>query len=353
MLRRHSTEIGWGVLSGLCLVIVATTAHWTTIPFHIVWLGLAVVYGVHRWKLGTALVVLAGVVVFSGVAVFMTTQLPGGPGFDEMAEVPMMAAMFGAMIYYTERAKSALAARQRVLDGERNFARDASHELKTPITVARGHAELIRASVPAGQIREDADVVLDELSRLTRIADRLLLLMSAEHLDFLSRTGVPVDDLMNQVQRRWMPSADRHWRFDSRAPGLVIADQDRLELAIDSLIENAIAFTGPDDTVTVTAQPVGSLLMLSVTDSGAGIPEDQLSRIFDRFTRVDGGRGRGFGGTGLGLAIVLSIAHAHGGEVSVTSRVGLGSTFSLWLPGYRAFDLAAPRSRRAILNPTA
>jgi two-component system OmpR family sensor kinase len=354
MWRKHLAEIGWGLFSGLCLIFVASVAHWETIPFHLVWLGLAIVYGVHRWELGTALAVLAAVIVFSGAALLITAQQPGGPGLDELAEVPMMAAMFAAMVWYTERAKHAMASQRQVLEREREFVRDASHELKTPITVARGHAELIRASAPTGQIEDDADIVLDELSRLTRIADRLLLLMAAEHPDFLHVKEVSVDALMEQIARRWTASADRHWEVHSAAPGLVAADLDRLELAMDSLIENAVRFTGHDDTIAVTARSEAGTLVLSVADSGAGIPQDQLVRIFDRFARVDPDRGRGSGGTGLGLAIVRAIADAHGGSVGVTSDPDLGSTFSLRIPGYRAAERPlAHHPRPAVLDPTA
>lgn len=353
MLRRHSAEIGWGLFSGLCLIFVASVAHWETIPFHLVWLGLAIVYGVHRWQLGTALAVLAAVIVFSGAALFITAQQAGGPGLDEMAEVPMMASMFAAMIWYTERAKRAMTTQHEVLERERDFVRDASHELKTPITVARGHAELIRASASTRQIGDDADIVLDELGRLTRIADRLLLLMAAEHPNFLHVKEVSVDALMDKIARRWTASADRRWEIHSAAGGLVAADVDRVELAVDSLIENAVRFTSPADTIAVTARSEGGMLILSVSDTGSGIPEDQLTRIFDRFARVDPDRSRGSGGTGLGLAIVRAIADAHGGSVDVMSEPGLGSTFSLRIPGYRAADRAVARSRTAVLNPTA
>lgn len=352
MLRKHSAEIGWGLFSALCLIFVASVAHWETIPFHLVWLGLAVVYGVHRWKLGTAIAVLVAVIVFSGTALFITAQQRGGPGLDEMAEVPMMAAMFAAMIWYTERAKNAMATQQQVLERERDFVRDASHELKTPITVARGHAELIRASAPIRQIEDDADVVLDELGRLTRIADRLLLLMAAEHPDFLHVREVPVDALMDQVARRWKAAADRRWEIHSDANGLVAVDMDRLELAMDSLIENAVRFTGPADTIAVTARSDGNTLVLSVADSGSGIPHDQLTRIFERFARADPDRGRSSGGTGLGLAIVRAIADAHGGSVDVTSDPGIGSTFCLRIPGYRPGERSLLRPRQAVLNPT-
>ncbi len=353
MLRRHAAEIGWGLFSGLCLIIVATVASWETIPFHLVWLGLAIVYGVHRWELGTAISALVAVVVFTGVALFLTARQPGGPGLDEMAEVPMMAAMFVAMIWYTERAKRAMASQNSVLEREREFVRDASHELKTPITVARGHAELIRASASTLQVQDDADIVLDELARLTRVADRLLLLMAAEHPDFLHVKELSVDALMDRVARRWTPSADRRWEVHSAASGLVAADVDRVELALDSLIENAVRFTHANDTIAVTARSDGSTLVLSVADPGIGIASDQLSRIFDRFARVDPDRSRGSGGTGLGLAIVRAIAEAHGGSVSVISHPGHGSTFSLRLPGYREAEHASARPLAAVLDPTA
>ena len=118
-------------------------------------------------------------------------------------------------------------------------------------------------------------------------------------------------------------------------------DLERLELVLDSLIENAVRFTDEQDEVHVQARPDRDGLVIQVSDTGVGIPPEQLPRIFERFARADASRGRGSGGTGLGLAMVRAIVEAHGGSVSVTSRLGVGTTFTIRLPGFRSAPVLA------------
>ena len=111
-----------------------------------------------------------------------------------------------------------------------------------------------------------------------------------------------------------------------------MADADRLEVALDALIENAVNHTREPDTIEVAIRRRGAQAVISVRDTGAGIPAADLDRIFDRFARADPGRSRHTGGFGLGLSIVKAIVDAHGGEVRVNSAVGVGTTFEILLP---------------------
>ena len=332
--------------------MIASIAGWETIPFHFVWVSLTVVYGVRLWRLSTTMAVLGFVILLTGLALLRAVVQPGGPGLDEMTEVPLMAAMFLAMVWYAERAKRAMSSEHRLLQREREFVHDASHELKTPITVARGHAELIRASATSTQIADDADVVLDELTRLSRVSERLLILAASEHPDFLLVDEVRVEPFLDRAVRRWYPTASRQWSVRSMAQGWVLADQDRLELALDSLIENAVKFSSDGDAVSVVAYPEGESLAIEVADTGVGIPPERLPGVFERFSRVDDDRGRGNGGTGLGLAIVRAIAEAHGGTVKVSSQRGRGTTFTIRLPGFRPARISpvAPPEEPAVLR---
>jgi len=223
----------------------------------------------------------------------------------------------------------------RLLERERNLVRDASHELRTPITVARGHAELIRQT-ETGQAAEDAEIILDELARLSRIAERLLILAAVEHPEFLRRAPIDLERLIVDTARRWSVAAPRRWRINAPVEGVLYADEERLQSTLDALIENAVKFTHEDDRITVVGRTEVTTAVIEVSDTGDGIPPEQLSRIFDRFSRVDEGRPRGNGGTGLGLAIVKAIVEAHGGSVQVSSQLGQGTTFSLHIPGFRS-----------------
>jgi two-component system sensor histidine kinase VicK len=114
------------------------------------------------------------------------------------------------------------------------------------------------------------------------------------------------------------------------------ADRDRINQVLDNLIGNAIKFSPQGGTITLRLEDAGEMLQVSVSDTGIGIPEEQVERIFERFYQVDGSATRKFGGAGLGLAIVKRIVEAHGGRIWVKSQLGLGSTFSFTLPKARS-----------------
>jgi len=249
-----------------------------------------------------------------------------------------MGAMFLAMVWHAQRRRSAMEdlrqvsdANLRLLHRERQFIQDASHELRTPIAVALGHAELVERASREPERAEDARIVVDELQRLRRLADRLLLLATSEDPDFLSRSPVQVEQLLAAILQRWAP-VGRRWRLDPSEPATVIGDADRLGLALDALVENAVKHTGPGDEIRLGAHRQGDLVAIVVADSGTGMPADRLEGIFQRFARLDEARSRDLGGVGLGLAIVKAIAQAHGGTVAVRSTPGGGSVFQLLLP---------------------
>jgi signal transduction histidine kinase len=320
-----------------------------TVPFHFVWVALTLVYGLRAWRLRPTVITLAVVILLTGVTLSWAL-VDTAAGFDELAEVPLMATMFLVVMNHVDRRQTALdevsrlaESERRLVERERNLVRDVSHELRTPITVARGHAELIHRNA-VGQTAEDAEVVLDELARLSRIAERLLILAAAEHPEFLRRAPVEVERLIVDTARRWSPAAPRRWTVDAPVDGVLYADEERLESTLDALVENAVKFTDEGDAIRIEARHDGSVAIIEVSDTGVGIPADQLSRIFDRFSRVDEGRRRrnGSGGTGLGLPIVKAIVEAHGGSVGVRSELGKGTTFSLRIPGFRSGHAGPP-----------
>jgi signal transduction histidine kinase len=223
----------------------------------------------------------------------------------------------------------------RLLEGQREFVRDASHELRTPITVARGHAELIRDSGVNGQVASDARVVLDELGRLARLSERLLILTAADDPGFLSRAEIDVEPLVVGLMRRWSPTAERAWRVRVTAEGTVRADRERLETALDALMENAVKATDEGSAILVGSRADGHRLLLEVTDEGRGIGAENLHRIFEPFSKIEPDRARKNGGTGLGLSIAKAIVDAHGGSIAVDSEEGHGTTFRISLPGFR------------------
>ena len=251
-----------------------------------------------------------------------------------------MAAMFLAMVWHARRRVDAQRAaeeqadqRRSLLDRQERFVHDASHELRTPMTIARGHLELLRAQI--GRAPE-LDVALDELGRIDAITGRLLLLATVEQPDFIRADAVELEALIEEVFMRWSEVAPRTWRLGRHDPGLLHADGERLRVALDALLENAVKYTSPGTVIELSAsreEPAG--VVLSVRDEGTGIPHDALASIFDRFARADTARTRSAGGVGLGLAIVDAIVKAHDGRCDVTSSPA-GTMFSLHLPRFVA-----------------
>jgi signal transduction histidine kinase len=284
---------------------------------------------------------------------------------DYLVEVPLVALMFLAMVWHGRRRQAALLERLaameevqrvsrenlRLLEQQPLFLVDASHELGTPITIALGHAELIEQSVTDKLVAEDAQVVIGELARLRRLSSRILLLASAGSPSFLDVAPVGIDSVVIEALDRWVYVA-RRWRLGEVAEVTVPGDTDRLAVALDALLENAIAHTGKDDRIELSARVEDEHVILAVADSGCGIPEADLERIFGRFSRAAPYRSREVGGFGLGLPIVAAIAEAHHGSVRVNSIVGAGSTFELLMPAGPAVSgdagaSGAPRSPEA------
>ncbi|MGD0065458.1 MAG: HAMP domain-containing sensor histidine kinase, partial [Streptosporangiaceae bacterium] len=221
------------------------------------------------------------------------------------------------------------------------FLQDASHQLRTPITIALGHAELLARGLTGRQEGHDIQVILGELNRLRRISERLLVIAASEDPEFLHPEAVPLDNFTMEILRKWRPTADRRWQLGRLDKATVQADKERLELAIDALLENAVRHTGDRDIIklSVIASGPGLPVRMVVSDGGRGIPDEQLRHIFDRFGSGDSGQPRG---TGLGLALVRAVARAHGGEVLVRSRPGLGSEFELLLPAAQGPPVLGP-----------
>jgi two-component system phosphate regulon sensor histidine kinase PhoR len=221
----------------------------------------------------------------------------------------------------------------------RDFVANVSHELKTPITSIKGFVE----SLLAGAMHEPENalnflnIIARQTDRLNGIINDLLSLsrieQDAERGQIFLTTGRLKGTLQEALQVCEPKAAAQNITLT-----LTCADELRarinaplLEQAVVNLVDNAVKYSPENSLVQVEAEPVGAEVVIRVRDQGRGIAKEHLPRLFERFYRVDPGRSRALGGTGLGLAIVKHIAQAHGGKVTVESKPGQGSTFSLYL----------------------
>jgi signal transduction histidine kinase len=329
----------------LAIIEIRYGQGWETVPFHFIYVSFTILYGFRAWRGRATLLGILFVTFSTGVVTaFGISRNWEEP--PELTEVPLMTLMFLAMVYHVHRrqqaqavAEALAAERERDVERKSAFLSDASHELLTPITIGRGHLELLARNPRPGreELRETTEVVLGELGRMERVINRLLLLESAGGAAAPgSRERVEAAALLTHTFQRWRSTADRDWRLGELPPGTISVDVDQLMLALDALIENAVQHTEQGGMIVIGAVAERGALRIRVGDSGDGIPEEARRRVFDRFYRVDPGRSRRHGGVGLGLAIVKAVAEAHGGSVAVHSRPGAGSMFEVRLPGLRS-----------------
>jgi signal transduction histidine kinase len=237
-------------------------------------------------------------------------------GSDEIAD---LGRTFNAMLDRLEEA----------FETQRRFVDDAGHELRTPITVIRGHLELM-GDDPTERA-ETVEVVTDELDRMSRIVDDLLLLAKSEQGDFIDPHPMDLGTFTTEIIGKARVLDDRPWSIDRREEAVVVADQQRLTQAVMNLVRNAVEHTPAGTPVAVGTARAGDRVEVWVRDEGPGVDPAEVDHLFERFHRGAEGR-RSTDGAGLGLAIVRAIAEGHGGDVTVTGGPGRGSTFTIRIP---------------------
>jgi len=241
----------------------------------------------------------------------------------DKGELGQLADTFNSMVSDLERAEQL----------RRNMVADIAHELRTPLSNIRGYLEAVRDGIK----EPDTDTISsleEEASLLSRLVDDLQELSLAEAGELtLVRSEEDVAGLVRQaVTAVEGQSSARGLSLTVELPDSLLpvnVDSHRIGQVLRNLLENAIAHTDAGGTITVAARQLEGYVEVSVTDTGEGIPSEDLPNIFERFYRVDKARSRKLGGTGLGLAIVKHIAQAHGGRATVQSTPGKGSTFTI------------------------
>ncbi len=230
----------------------------------------------------------------------------------------------------------------RYEDLRKEFVANVSHELRTPLSAIKGYAETLRDGAINDPDRAPRYLATIEkhVDQLTNLVDDLLNLSRLESLPGMPEmVQMDIGVVLQKAVEMLRPAAARKQQNIAChiAPSLPLArgSPEYMERAIANLLDNAIKYTPEGGSITASAREEHDHVIVEVTDTGIGIPAADLSRVFERFYRVDRSRSREMGGTGLGLSIVKHIAHVHHGSVSVTSQVGTGSTFQIKLPAMR------------------
>ncbi|MDP9209022.1 MAG: HAMP domain-containing histidine kinase [Actinomycetota bacterium] len=246
------------------------------------------------------------------------------PGPED--ELKQLADQFDAML---ARLDAAFAA-------QRQFTADASHELRNPLAIIRTNVDVALADPHADpdELRHTITVVKRASDRMARLVDDLLALarrqeptLEHEPVDLGLAVTEASDDFV-------VPAAARNIVLDRAiAPGVVVTgDRDALKRAVANLLDNAVRLAPAGSRIRLATDSEGDRAWIAVADEGPGISPVDQPHVFDRFWRADKARSRADGGTGLGLAIVRQIAQSHGGSIRLQSKVGVGSSFVIWLP---------------------
>lgn len=246
-------------------------------------------------------------------------------------ELSGLVSSFNTML---DRLENSFAAQQRAYEEVRQFAADASHELRSPLTTVTGYVDILQrgaASTPEEQDRIFS-AIHRELARLTRLVDNLLTLARLEARLPFQKQPTDLGALLSEAsQRAHLLDAERNITTDIDVECMIQADTERLRQMINNLIDNALYHSGSGASIDIGCLKEADQIILWVKDSGKGMSEEEVTMVFKRFWRSSASRNISRG-TGLGLSIVQAIADSHGGRVEVTSVPGCGTTFKVYLP---------------------
>lgn len=332
------------MLVALVIVVVVLWQYPDTelVFFHLVWIALALVAlwvsseRINIWVLVCFVGALAIVVEVDDLRTHYEVV-------DTLVELFLDVPAFVALVVLARRQGRVLTAEresaaidQRRHERQRAFFANASHALRTPITVARGHTEMALRSTSDHGVTADLLVALEELDRLTRAVERNIRLSVVGELDAQSLHSIDPGELVRATVERWRPTADRRWLAESRGEVRhLLADPQQLTEALDALIENSLLATTTGGSIVVRSDVRADEVVLSVIDDGCGVADIDPQQLFEPFERGPRRATDMPSGTGLGLAVVRAIAIAHGGCAEMDSSPGAGATVRITLPRRR------------------
>ncbi len=329
-------DLVFGGFCALMLVLMFAEPGQETIPYHLLFFALAVVYGFRVWGPDKTIWLIVVISAVSGVVMVLHWRQDSIEA-AELIEILLMPAIVGAMVFHAHRHAVASRrmhdqARERTeaLVRQRELLRDACHAMRTPVTIARGHIELLQLELPQEKSNKDLQVVRSQIDRMARMMSRLIALTELDRGDALLRQPTDVAGFVAEIGLNWTPAASRRWQVIAPHPIAALIDREYFEIVVDSLIENALNYTTPDDAIRIECDQQGTECVIEVADSGPGIPVEVRDQVFERYWHNEAPNGSS--GSGLGLAVVRSIVLAHGGAVEATASPEGGALIRLRIP---------------------
>jgi signal transduction histidine kinase len=353
----RAPELAWIVFAIANIAVILRLRNYQTVPFHFVWISLSFLYGFRVWRPRATIAVLLGVCLSTGLALWVVVRA-GNAGWDEVTEVPLMAAVFVAMVWHARRRQIAIdavedALRREHLATERlreadamkdTFLQAVSHELRTPLTVIVG----IAGTLEREDVRLDPVETRELTNRLGANARKLQSMLSdLLDLDRMSRgilepnrTTTDVADLVRQAVEASAAFGARPIELELE-PVVLSVDGPKVDRIVDNLLVNAERHTPPGTPLRVLVRAEGEGVLIGVDDQGPGVPHELKDAIFEPFRQGDANDVDGRG-SGIGLSLVSRFAELHGGRAWVEDGDGGGASFRVYLPG----NGDAPRRER-------
>lgn len=328
--------LAWVAAALTCSALMWLLPGSETVPYHIAWATFALCYGLEQWSRLVTAWALGSFTVVTG-AILVDRISTGVLDWQESAEIPLMLLLMALMVWHVRRRNSALGSVMVVAERQRNesAARDlltqrTSHEMRSPLTIARGYLELVRARAQHIDDASDLAIVDEELVRLTRVCDRLVRSMRV--IADLEETAVDVDSVLAQIERRWSAVVDRDWRLVASG-GTMYCSEERLRACLDTLIENAVRYTHAGDVVELYARAHDDEVTIGVADSGPGFVAGAIEAILAHGPSTGAGLVRDeLSQSGLGLSMVCEVVARRGGRVELGRSSAGGAEVAMVVP---------------------
>ncbi|WP_456845992.1 sensor histidine kinase [Cellulomonas sp. P5_C6] len=312
---RWDLYVVWLAWATVCAVAMWAWPGNETIPYHLAWAAFALLYALGNWRLRWAISGLLLCAIVTGVLLLVSAAREYIE-WAEVTEIPLMTLLVSLGVWHVRRRQvalrevTAMALREHELAVDRDrLTRLTSHEMRTPLTIARGYVELLLGRVVDPGQRHDLAVIDDELNRLTRATERLVRAIRFQGGADLAR--VDIDALLRETAGRWAQVADRRWVVDARA-GELVGSAERIRTSLDTLIENALRYTADGDTVRLAGLRGSHWVEVAVGDSGPGLSLEQMAGINEGADRTPRDE---LSQSGLGLGLVRGVVAARGGRL--------------------------------------